>query len=94
MKALIDHAEQSLFVLAKELTRVPLDARTKSLHLRALRLKRTIADWKEHAPSRDATLSALQEIEALAREAQQHRLHRSVSTCGERGCASPRQAAS
>ena len=83
------HAERSLFVLAFELRRIPLDGTTKRLHLRALELKRAIARWGEHPPSRETATSVLEEIEALLREAQRNspmaaRLHRRIDTTDTR----------
>jgi hypothetical protein len=72
VKLWLDHAERGLYVLATELRRIPLDAVTRRLHLRALELKRNVARWREHPPSRETAASTLEEVEALAREAQLH----------------------
>lgn len=64
----IDHAERSLFALASELRRVPLDASTKGLHLRALELKREIARWRGRPPDPREPNAVLEEIERLAEE--------------------------
>jgi hypothetical protein len=89
VKLWVDHAERSLYVLATELRRIPLDTATKRLHLRALELKRNVARWREHPPSRETAVSTLEEVEALAREAQLHagalakaRLHRPPDALG------------
>jgi hypothetical protein len=68
----IDHAEQSLFALASELRRVPLDASTKHTHVRALELKRDVVRWRESLPDDDVVSAALEEIEELRRGLQGH----------------------
>ncbi|HVH40821.1 MAG TPA: hypothetical protein VM925_00715 [Labilithrix sp.] len=69
----IDHAERSLFDLASQLRRIPLESKTKPLHLRALELKREVASWRGRVPDLRTRAAVLDEIEQLAREAQRHR---------------------
>jgi hypothetical protein len=56
-------AEQLLFDLAAELRFVPVEERSRSLHLRALELKRTVREWTERA-----RMASLDEIEAVIGE--------------------------
>lgn len=72
MQLWIEHADRRLFVLASELRRVPLDASTRRLHLRALELKRETAAWRTRPPDPQVVSAVLEEIEQLAQRARQH----------------------
>lgn len=73
VEAWIEHAERALFVLANELRRVPLEPDTRRMHVRALELKREVARWRDRRPDIRERSAILEEIEALAREAEAHR---------------------
>jgi hypothetical protein len=66
------HAENQLFALAMELRRVPVQSRTRELHLRALELKRDVARWRASRPGESERERVFAEIEALTREAREH----------------------
>lgn len=69
LEAWIDYAERYLHGLAHDLRRVPFVESTRRMHLRALELKRAIARWKEERPDVAVRAAAVDEVEALAREA-------------------------
>jgi len=68
---IVEHAERQLFALASRLRRVPASGPTRSLHLRALELKRELARWRAQPPdmeARDRVLAALEELSRLTEE--------------------------
>ncbi len=68
------HAVQrALFELAADLRSVPVNERTKRLHLRALELKRMLSTWEEHPPDDHEADAVLEEVQELAVEARRYR---------------------
>lgn len=69
----IDRAqtEALLFDLATTLLRLPFEGRTRSLHIRALELKRRVGQWGPSVPTEDEQLSTRECIIALRREVAQ-----------------------
>jgi hypothetical protein len=61
-------AEGLLFELAKDLRHVPLEERTRALHLRALALKQAVARWPQSAPDPASRQALCEEVLAMQRE--------------------------
>jgi hypothetical protein len=62
-------AESLLSELATELRRVPVDEHTRSLHLRALALKRAVMHWAEQHPDESIRHAVVDEVLAMQRVA-------------------------
>jgi len=73
LDAKIDCAEQLLYELAAVLRAVPVEERTKDLHVRALELKRDVAAWRGRRPSDETCDAILDELEGLVNEARAQR---------------------
>jgi hypothetical protein len=72
-------AEELLFVIAAELRRIPMNERTKELHLRALRAKRDVTQWSRDPPAEPARLRSIEELVRIHAEAERERT-RAVQT--------------
>jgi hypothetical protein len=71
-------AEALLHDLALELRRVPLEERTRRVHLRALALKTEVVRWRTAPPTEAARRAVLEELVALNDDARrQRRIRRS-----------------
>ena len=57
-----ERAETLLAELAGALMRVPVDEQTRTLHLRALSLKRDVMQWHEKRPEEPVRRSVVEEI--------------------------------
>jgi hypothetical protein len=62
-------AETLLHEVATELRGLPFEESTRSLHLRALALKRAIAGWADREPEDGELVAVCEEIGSLEREA-------------------------
>jgi hypothetical protein len=62
-------AELLLADLAMELRRVPVDERTRGIHLRALALKRAVMDWPKQQPDESIRHAVVDEVLAMQEEA-------------------------
>lgn len=62
---IVEHAERQLFALAAQLRRVPASGPTRSLHLRALALKREIGQWRARPPDAEDRHRVFAELEEL-----------------------------
>ncbi len=65
----LQRAEAVLYELALVLRRVPVDERTRELHLRALHLKRDVARWHSHMADDATRRAVLDELGRLQSEA-------------------------
>jgi hypothetical protein len=66
-------AESLLAELATDLRWVPVDGRTRTLHLRALSLKREVMRWSEELPEESIRHSLLDEVVEMQAEARDWR---------------------
>ena len=64
----VHRAEMLLFELATELRRLPVEERTRALHVRALELKHSLGRWPEDQPDDPARRAFCDEVIALQRE--------------------------
>jgi hypothetical protein len=69
----LHRAEALLHDLALELRRVPLEERTRRLHLRALALKTEVGTWRTTPIDEAARRAVLEELLALNNDARRHR---------------------
>jgi hypothetical protein len=67
------HAEALLMDLAADLRQVPVEEATRTLHTRALQLKRSVAVWSAGFPDEATRQSTCDEILALQQEAREFR---------------------
>ena len=79
IEARIDCAERLLFELAAELRFVPVEERTRRLHLRALELKREVRSWRTQPPELAACDALCDEVQSLADEARRVQAERHSS---------------
>lgn len=61
-------AEGLLFALASELRYVPVEERTRELHVRALELKRDVAEWLRRRPDASVRQALCREVQELQAE--------------------------
>jgi hypothetical protein len=66
-------AESLLAELAADLRRVPVDGPMRTLHLRALSLKRAVMRWSEEHPEESVRRAVLDEVVAMQVEARDWR---------------------
>jgi hypothetical protein len=69
-------AEVLLHDLATELRSVPLEERTRRLHLRALAIKTELTRWRSEPPDERARRDVLDELVTLNTDARKHRRFR------------------
>ncbi len=62
-------AERLLAELAIELRRVPVDEHTRTLHLRALALKRAVMRWPDDQPDESVRHAVVDEVRVMQKEA-------------------------
>jgi len=67
-------AEGLLADLGANLRRVPVEERTRALHLRAIALRRIVTRWSEDQPDEATRRSLCDELVALGEEARDWRL--------------------
>ncbi len=58
-------AEELLREIATDLMRVPIDERTRGLHVRALSLKRVVMSWSRLSPPEDNVVAMIDTLDAL-----------------------------
>jgi len=63
-----ERAERLLFALATDLRHLRIEEGTRTLHLRALELKRTVARWPKDRPAPDERRQLCEEVLSLHAE--------------------------
>jgi len=76
-------AESLLAELAMDLCVVPVEDRTRALHLRALALKRAVMRWSEDLPEESIRRIVLDEVLAIQAEARDWRRRRTSPSRAE-----------